>query len=60
MKPEKAIEILETELPAYLSNPETDLMKAIKLGQEALKEVERLRRVEEFDPTIMLPGETTK
>jgi len=33
-------------------------MDAVKLGIEAIKEVERLRRVETFDPTIALPGET--
>ena len=54
----KAIEIIETELPVYLANPETDLMKAISLGREALKW--RLE-IEKEDPDIeleLLPGET--
>lgn len=31
---------------------------AIQLGIEALEDILRMRRVCEFDPTIMLPGET--
>ena len=57
MKLEKAIEVLKGEMECWSLHPEVHLPKAIKLGIEALKEVQRLRRVEKHDPTIMLPGE---
>lgn len=58
MNLKKAIEILELELPEYLSNPDTDLMHAIKLGNEALKVLEANRDPESPLYIGLLPGET--
>lgn len=58
MKLSKAIETVKTELPLYLSNPETDLMQAIKLLLEAGKEIKCLRRDGVLDEEHLLPGET--
>jgi len=55
---DEAIEILADFYCSPLKSPTLEQLAAMKLGTEALKEVGRLRRVEEFDPTIMLPGET--
>lgn len=55
---DEAIEILELELPEYLSNPATDLMHAIKLSHEALKRLENWRSGKVLNPDFMLPGET--
>ena len=58
MKLERAIEIKEAYFRGDLPDDPLDLVAADRLSVEALKEVERLRRVEAFDPTIALPGET--
>ena len=58
MKIPKAIEILELELPEYLSNPQTDLMHAIKLGREALERVGEMRSWPNHIAKEPLPGET--
>ncbi|HUV45484.1 MAG TPA: hypothetical protein VMW45_00225 [Dehalococcoidia bacterium] len=58
MKLAEAIELLELELPEYLSNPETDLMDAIKLLIEAGKRCEAYKKAHiglHYEP---LPGET--
>ena len=60
MKLEKAIEILKHTGNTPSGYSCADVGDAIQLGIEALKEVERIRKVEICDPTIMLPGETTK
>ena len=58
MKIEDAIKDLELIKNPLWGTHSKNWMDAVKLGIEALKEVERLRRVEAFDPTIALPGET--
>ena len=58
MKLPKAIEILEHELPLYLSNPETDLMHAIKLGKEAIERVLLHRTDRRYPFNTLLPSET--
>ena len=58
MKIGKAIEVLQLICHQGSGCFDDDDMDAVKLGIEAIKEVERLRRVEAFDPTIALPGET--
>lgn len=58
MKIEKAIDIIEHELPLYLSNPQTPLMHAITLAVEALKVIKNLRQTPIYFSKALLPGET--
>ncbi|MBA7560969.1 hypothetical protein ES708_02603 [subsurface metagenome] len=53
-----AISILNAKRKDDVVRNARDSAEACQLGIEALKEVQRLRRVEKFDPTVMLPGET--
>ena len=53
----KAIEILESVTSRHFHADGLDFRDAIKLGIEALKEVERLRSYKAFHVVKLLPGE---
>ena len=56
----EAIEILEKQIRLTSPNLEPDLIKAIKLGIEALKKLKELRTVKVVIFDRPLPGETEK
>ena len=58
MKIDKAIEILTIHNDHNPNFTDAERTEAHQLGIEALKDIQRMRRVCQFDPTLMLPGET--
>lgn len=60
MAPQEAMEILDREIRGTLLNYPADLIKAQKLGIEALKRLEQMRIDDHILPYSLLPGETTQ
>lgn len=58
MKIPKAIEVLSEATKGTWPTPNSDLVDAIQLGKEALREVKRLRSYKAFHVVKLLPGET--
>ena len=58
MKIDKAIKELSEYNGETFETRFVTFSKALQLGIEALKEIERIRSHKDFDATIYLPGET--